>query len=128
MQSRKLSFNCFKRALCGLGVSSPGSIVISSRELMITWREPDQPNGVVREYRLYRSDSASVQWAVIYAGQALTYTDTSLVPGNVYHYMLEVSCAYPYIHIACIHVLAFCQRAATCWAFIKSRHIHVMAG
>ena len=47
---------------------------------MLTWSPPDNPNGLILRYELYRNSSQ------IYSGLNQTFNDTSLTPDTVYYY------------------------------------------
>ncbi|KAK3721659.1 hypothetical protein QZH41_003681 [Actinostola sp. cb2023] len=56
--------------------------VISSRILGVTWNEPDNPNGIIDRYELYRNGS------LIYKGLKRAFNDTGLTPNSYYYYYL----------------------------------------
>ena len=49
---------------------------------MLTWSPPDNPNGLILRYELYRNSSQ------IYSGLNQTFNDTSLTPDAVYYYYI----------------------------------------
>lgn len=49
---------------------------------MLTWSPPDNPNGLILRYELYRNSSQ------IYSGLNRTFNDTSLTPDTVYYYYI----------------------------------------
>lgn len=63
----------------------PNITVISSSSLLITWKEPEEPNGVITNYTLFR-DLFSV-----FVGKAnLSYIDTGLENYTFYSYFIVV--------------------------------------
>ena len=38
------------------GVSTPVPLVLNSSSILVSWEEPEQPNGVVQRYELFRTD------------------------------------------------------------------------
>lgn len=49
---------------------------------MLTWSPPDNPNGIILRYELYRNGTQ------IYSGLNQTFNDTSLTPDTVYYYYI----------------------------------------
>ena len=49
---------------------------------MLTWSQPDNPNGIIIRYELYRNGTR------IYSGLNRTFNDTSLTPDTVYYYYI----------------------------------------
>lgn len=61
---------------------APFVTVLSSRAMMLSWSPPDNPNGIILRYELYRNGS------LVYSGLNQTFNDTSLTPDTVYHYYI----------------------------------------
>lgn len=49
---------------------------------MLTWSPPDNPNGIILRYELYRNGS------LVYSGLDQAFTDTALTPDTVYYYYI----------------------------------------
>ena len=56
--------------------------VLSSRSLGTIWNQPENPNGIILRYELYRNDS------LVYNGSALAFNDTGLTPYTLYNYYI----------------------------------------
>ena len=66
-------------------IDSPSVDVLSSSEISVSWSEPDELNGVLLGYTLYRDDSpiSSMMFNTF-------FSDDNLEPFTVYTYMVEV--------------------------------------
>ncbi|MFT7813012.1 usherin [Arapaima gigas] len=67
--------------------AQPHHLVLNSSAVELYWSEPQEPNGLVFQYRLLR-DGVGVFSA---GGGTLSYVDTGLQPGNRYAYQLEAA-------------------------------------
>ena len=56
--------------------------VWSSRAMGITWSPPDNPNGIILRYELFRNSS------LVYNGTQQAFNDTGLKPYSVYYYYI----------------------------------------
>ncbi len=63
----------------------PSAMPTSSTSVLLTWFEPEAPNGFILNYTVYR-DAAPVSTVT-----ALTYTDTNLTPNTQYRYSIEAT-------------------------------------
>lgn len=61
---------------------APYATVISSRILNIKWNNPDNPNGVIIRFELYRNGT------LIYKGLQRDFNDTRLTPNTYYYYYI----------------------------------------
>ena len=49
---------------------------------MLTWSPPDNPNGIILRYEMYRNDTLA------YTGLNRKFNDTGLTPDTVYYYYI----------------------------------------
>lgn len=49
---------------------------------MLTWSPPDNPNGIILRYELYRNGTQ------VYSGLEQAFNDSSLTPDTIYHYYI----------------------------------------
>ena len=61
---------------------APFATVLSPRAIRLTWSPPDNPNGIILRYELYRNGTQ------IYSGLNQTFNDNSLTPDTVYYYYI----------------------------------------
>ena len=61
---------------------APFVTVLSSRAIMLTWSPPDNPNGIILRYEMYRNDTLA------YTGLNRKFNDTGLTPDTVYYYYI----------------------------------------
>lgn len=61
----------------------PTATPTSSTSILLTWLEPEAPNGIITSYRVYRNGS------VITTVSVRTYTDIGLMPNTHYSYAVE---------------------------------------
>ena len=64
-------------------VAAPYPASVSSSSITVTWQSPEQANGVITSYQLYRDDEE------IFTGLATSFTDTGLTPFTSYNYIVE---------------------------------------
>ncbi|XP_062584554.1 usherin-like isoform X1 [Saccostrea cucullata] len=66
----------------------------SSTVLWLTWKEPDYPNGVIKEYRLFRNGT------LIFTGNSsnIIYEDSGLSPYTRYTYIVEATNDFGSVH------------------------------
>ena len=85
------------------GLVTPFGIASGSSSIVVAWDTPASPNGVIRQYLLYRdeSDNGSVSvmtnlssFALVYEGLDTSYEDVGLEPFSRYIYM-SVKCVCP---------------------------------
>lgn len=65
----------------------PTATVLSAESIRVDWAAVSDPNGIA-VYKLERSISGG-EWAEIYDGPALTFTDSGLVPATSYRYRVR---------------------------------------
>ena len=68
------------------GVHAPVLEALSALAIRISWREPDKPNGIITEYRLYEVGVNSPQ----YTGADMSFTISNKEPHTLYSFFLEV--------------------------------------
>lgn len=64
-------------------VNSPNVITLDAYRLNVTWRKPDNPNGVIQYYLVYRNGT------IIHKGSNLHFVDQGLEPYKVYSYTIS---------------------------------------
>ena len=64
-------------------VVAPYPASVSSSSIAVTWQSPQQPNGVITLYQLYRNGME------IFSGLSTSLTDTGLTPFTSYSYIVE---------------------------------------
>ncbi|NXO10183.1 USH2A protein, partial [Oriolus oriolus] len=65
----------------------PHHIIVSSTEVEVYWSEPEEPNGLITHYRLFRDGEQIFQGG----STDLNFTDVYLQPNSRYVYQLEAS-------------------------------------
>eukprot|EP00076_Gallus_gallus_P047875 XP_419417.4 usherin isoform X2 [Gallus gallus] len=65
----------------------PHHIIVSSTEVEIYWSEPEIPNGLITQYRLFRDE----EQIFLGGSRDLNFTDVNLQPNSRYVYQLEAS-------------------------------------
>eukprot|EP00794_Sanderia_malayensis_P020024 gene20024-21985_t len=65
----------------------PSASNIASRSMTLTWFPPDNPNGLILRYELYRNNS------LVYNGSSQAYNDSGLTPYTAYTYHIIVHTA-----------------------------------
>ena len=69
------------------GLDPPVASVISESVIQVKWKAPRKPNGVLKEFKLYRLIQ-NVQ-KLVYTGLNVSFTDSGLDPFTGYRYIIE---------------------------------------
>lgn len=72
------------------GILEPKSVILSNSSALITWFEPEEPNGLIEDYQLQRLDSLSSDWIHVHSGVQMQTVDSELSPGEDYSYRVQV--------------------------------------
>lgn len=70
------------------GVPSPVLNVLDSTRILIMWTPPTLPNGLIQNYRVFRTGGGVVTMS-IYDGLELSFTDNLLLPFTQYSYYVQ---------------------------------------
>jgi usherin len=76
-----------------LNVSGPDLFATTSGPVIITWAEPDEPNGIIRNYTIYKSntDDPFTLLTTVMATNNLRYNDSNVQPFTSYEYFIEAT-------------------------------------
>ena len=59
---------------------------VMARSLIVTWVEPEAPNGLILRYIVHRSEDDGKNSIQVFSGLALNYNDTTVLPHEKYQY------------------------------------------
>lgn len=62
---------------------------LMARSVVVSWREPSNPNGVILTYSLNRSQDGGESSVLVFTGLSFTYNDTKVLPFETYKYRVS---------------------------------------
>lgn len=72
------------------GLARPQVTVLTATMVVITWSAPTNPNGVIQNYKLYRTKWSTKENILVFSGLSFSHTDSQgLEPNTGYMYVLS---------------------------------------
>ena len=76
------------------GVDPPEVIILTNRKVEVHWSNPEHPNGVIVEFKLYKKlRNSPYQLVSSFNPDTFLTVDAGIMPGATYHFMIEVKSA-----------------------------------
>ena len=80
------------RTLEGVPVGQLAPVIpdqtVSARSVLVTWREPTSPNGVILRYIVTRTENNGEDTTEVFTGLAFNHSDTTVLPYKTYQYRI----------------------------------------